>query len=456
MILQSNCKHLLRKKYIFYPVFMMIFFTFCFRVYGEENPTSSNDPPIESRIYATLIEAGYSHAGACGILGNMAVENPDFDPTLESANGKYYGLFQWSDVGERRTNLHKFCETRLFKPDKITGQMAFAFYELQGGDSIACRLDSFLRETDDARLAAMEFAAGFERCVGETSVPENDGIYLGDIYPEYNQRTYQALALRIDKAHYYDEFFRESPPLIEDVAITVKAKPSLRVIGIIEDRWASESIERYNFDVSPRATGFPAFMLRMLSLVIGYGLGSTFLVYFLSHRKGNISNFRTTNHILTRLVPADQAHIVHTVLVILWDIAKSYLAFLIVFLLTRGSLGRDALLWTGLGIILGNDFPFWNRFRGGIGACVTMVVLCTYMPLWGPICILLGFIVSLISKSLPIGVFCITLFAVPFAFYVRGPEAGLIVIIEMLFMLRKQYKYLIRRILKMVSVDYAK
>ncbi len=186
------------------------------------------------RIYATLIEEGYSHAGACGILGNVAVENPQFDPNLESADGNYYGLFQWSNVGERRSNLIKYCRSRLLKHNLITGQLAFAFHELRGGDSIASRIDSYLRETDDVAEAAMEFAAGFERCIGKTSNADNDGIYTGTIYPEHYNRTYQALNLRIEKANYYDNLFRELP-LDNKLQFEIVEKPSIlsRVITFL-------------------------------------------------------------------------------------------------------------------------------------------------------------------------------------------------------------------------------
>ena len=42
-----------------------------------------DDIPLEEKeriIYQSLIKAGYSPAGACGIMGNIAVESPDFDP----------------------------------------------------------------------------------------------------------------------------------------------------------------------------------------------------------------------------------------------------------------------------------------------------------------------------------------------------------------------------------------
>jgi len=162
---------------------------------------------IEDTIYATLIEMGYSPAGACGILGNVSVENPDFDADLYGNNCATYGLFQWTHTGDRQNRLKEWCENHSYDFTQTEGQLAFALYELNGGDYIAERVNECLRTTDDPRAAATGFAVGFERCIGPTSNPDADGIYYGKIYPEFYGATYQALNKRMDRADYYYECY---------------------------------------------------------------------------------------------------------------------------------------------------------------------------------------------------------------------------------------------------------
>lgn len=155
----------------------------------------------EDMVFNALIEAGYSTAGACGIMGNIAVESPDYDPTAVGGNNRTYGLFQWNDVGGRRDNLTRWCEDNELDEESIEGQLKFAMYELKGGDPIAKRLDRMLITTDDVYEAASEFAAGFERCVADSG--KNADIYMGSVYPEYYGHYYQAFSKRINKAMNY-------------------------------------------------------------------------------------------------------------------------------------------------------------------------------------------------------------------------------------------------------------
>lgn len=155
----------------------------------------------EDMVYDMLIAEGFSPAGACGIMGNMSVENENFDPTIEANNGITYGLFQWNDVGNRRTNLIHYCEDRHIHYDTIEGQVYFAIYEIRGGDAIAKKLRSYLETTDDPYTAAMEFTAGFERCVASKDLGQ--GKYTASIYPELKGKPYQSMNKRISRALNY-------------------------------------------------------------------------------------------------------------------------------------------------------------------------------------------------------------------------------------------------------------
>ncbi|MCR5688540.1 MAG: hypothetical protein K6G58_11025 [Lachnospiraceae bacterium] len=167
-----------------------------------------DDIPLEEKellVFESLTEAGYSPAGACGMMGNIAVESPDFDPTVVNETNGAYGLFQWTDVGDRQQHLKDFCREHGMNWGSAEGQIAFAVYELSGADPIACRLDDLLKETDDPYTAAAEFTAGFERCIADSGKAADR--YMGSLYPEFYGENYQSLAKRINKAmNYYNRF----------------------------------------------------------------------------------------------------------------------------------------------------------------------------------------------------------------------------------------------------------
>ncbi len=173
----------------------------------------------EDIVYRSLLAAGYSSAGACGIMGNIAVESPEFDPSALNGSSGALGLFQWNDVGERQQHLKDFCKDRKLNWNSIESQLAFAIYELSGADPIACRLDDFLKETDDPYAAAAEFAAGFERCISDSGKAAD--IYTGSLYPEFYKEHYQGLARRINKAMNYYERYKDTNDTEMDGGITI-------------------------------------------------------------------------------------------------------------------------------------------------------------------------------------------------------------------------------------------
>lgn len=180
----------------------------------------------EQLVYSLLTQAGISEAGACGIMGSIAVESPDFDPTLIGNNNSTYGLFQWNDVGDRRANLVLWCENQDIPYDTIESQIAYALYEIDCADSIACRLKDFLKTTTDTYTAAEEFTAGFERCIGAYN--DNELKYTGSIFPEYYGEQYQGMRERVRLAmNYYNRFVVDNSYSINDKDIDVEYDPSI-------------------------------------------------------------------------------------------------------------------------------------------------------------------------------------------------------------------------------------
>ena len=59
-------------------------------------------------------------------------------------------------------------------------------------------------------------------------------------------------------------------------------------------------------------------------------------------------------------------------------------------------LGLTALLYGGLGTVLGHNWPIWYKGRGGKGVAVTCAWLMLYLPVTGVLCCLAGGIAVLL------------------------------------------------------------
>ena len=60
-------------------------------------------------------------------------------------------------------------------------------------------------------------------------------------------------------------------------------------------------------------------------------------------------------------------------------------------------------LYTGLGVVLGHNYPFWLRFKGGKGIAVTSGVMAAFDPLLIPVFILLFVVVVAITRYVSLG-----------------------------------------------------
>lgn len=92
-------------------------------------------------------------------------------------------------------------------------------------------------------------------------------------------------------------------------------------------------------------------------------------------------------------------------------------------------LGLTALLYGGLGAVLGHNWPIWYKGRGGKGVAVTCAWLMLYLPVTGVLCCLAGGVAVLLTGYLPVGAVLIAALAVPVAAAIRhrgwcctGPE----------------------------------
>ena len=126
------------------------------------------------------------------------------------------------------------------------------------------------------------------------------------------------------------------------------------------------------------------------------------------------------------------------------DVGKTLIAFGVSWLLAGGLLGRETFRWAGLGVVLGHNFPFWKKFRGGKGVAVTCTWLIFFMPVWGTVSCIAGGAVVLATGYLPLGAVLIPLLGTCFAFFSQGIMAGIFFLLSFLLMLSRHYRGLLR------------
>ena len=132
-------------------------------------------------------------------------------------------------------------------------------------------------------------------------------------------------------------------------------------------------------------------MERVLCLVMGYVFGLFQTGYFYGKtqgvdiRKMGSGNAGSTNALRTMGIKAGM-------ITLLGDCFKCVIAVLVV----RGIYGQshaDILpllsLYTGFGAVLGHNFPFYLKFKGGKGIACTSGMILAVCPLAAPVCLIL-------------------------------------------------------------------
>ena len=107
-------------------------------------------------------------------------------------------------------------------------------------------------------------------------------------------------------------------------------------------------------------------------------------------------------------------------------------------------LGHTALLYGGLGAVLGHNWPFWNHGHGGKGVAVTCSWLILYLPITGVLCCLTGGAAVLVTGYLPLGAVLIAGLAVPVAWLQWGAESGIVLLVNAAIMLARHWSGLAR------------
>lgn len=107
---------------------------------------------------------------------------------------------------------------------------------------------------------------------------------------------------------------------------------------------------------------------RLICLLIGYGVGCIQTAWMISvlHFRKDIRNYGSGNAGTTNMARVFGAG--SGVITLILDISKGVLAVCIAGWIYGFSFANTNLrLWAGVGVILGHNFPFYLKFRGGKG-----------------------------------------------------------------------------------------
>lgn len=190
-------------------------------------------------------------------------------------------------------------------------------------------------------------------------------------------------------------------------------------------------------------------MERLLILLIGYGIGciqSAFIVgklHGIDIRQHGSGNAGTSNIIRTLGGKAGAT-------VFFFDFLKGFLTTLIVYKLCNylGANGFVLAAYVGFGVVLGHNFPFYLKFKGGKGiACSMGFITALNIPLGLIICIC-GIIAAIITKYISLASITGAIL-VPFLYFLKGIRGEVLIIVIFLGLLALfQHRQNIKRLIK--------
>lgn len=160
----------------------------------------------------------------------------------------------------------------------------------------------------------------------------------------------------------------------------------------------------------------------IICLIVGYGFGcisTGYLIGKVNHidiRNYGSGNVGTTNALRTLGWKAGA-------LTYLGDFLKAVIPILLLQNIVFGDLPQAKLLglYTGIGVMLGHNYPFWLHFKGGKGIAVTTGVMTAFDPLIIPFFVLLFGGAVFITKYVSVGSLCL---AVLFPIWIAIRHSG--------------------------------
>lgn len=171
-------------------------------------------------------------------------------------------------------------------------------------------------------------------------------------------------------------------------------------------------------------------MARLWSVLIGYVFGNLLFAMIIGETILRVNPTRYGSH---NPGTANMGAVFGKkwgILTCLGDLLKSLIALFIVYFAFPAHIN---IAYTGLGLMLGHCFPFWNHFHGGKGVAVAAQVTVFYDWQAGFITLLIALVLTAVMKNLTIPPL---VFMLLFSIYVftQSREAGIIFLIMTLIM----------------------
>ena len=144
---------------------------------------------------------------------------------------------------------------------------------------------------------------------------------------------------------------------------------------------------------------------RVISLIIGYAFGLFQTGYFygksqgIDIRKEGSGNAGATNSLRVLGIKAGA-------ITFFGDLLKAILAVVIVYFLFRNRYAEGIKvleLYAGFGTVIGHNFPFYLKFKGGKGIACTSGMILAVCPMAAPICLVLFIGAVAITRYVSLG-----------------------------------------------------
>lgn len=174
---------------------------------------------------------------------------------------------------------------------------------------------------------------------------------------------------------------------------------------------------------------------RAISLLLGYCFGCLLTAAIVIPKLTGRSPYKYGSHNPGAANVAANAGLPYGVLVLVGDVVKSVIPCVIAYSLFGDCIGRIVIMYAGLGAVLGHNYPFWHRFKGGKGVAATCTSIIFYAPLAGTLSSAAGLLCILVTGFLPLGAIVIPAVFTVVAFLTLGAECGLLSLVSLLLML---------------------
>lgn len=189
-------------------------------------------------------------------------------------------------------------------------------------------------------------------------------------------------------------------------------------------------------------------MERLFSFIIGYFIGCIQFAFIIGKIVGKIDirqygsgNAGMTN--VTRVLGAKAG-----IFVFIFDILKGLVAFNLCNFIFSNNNSVLYGVYAGFGAIIGHDFPFYLKFKGGKGVATTLGFLLFVNPIIAIITYVIGFIIAFTSKYISLASLVMTLIFPIFMFVVKMPFEEIFIMLLVMILCYYQHRGNIKRLIK--------